>query len=74
VSPRPDPDIVPVGHDEQLADELSEVVGRAVDIFRDQLARQVEDAIESLEDRIDRAVAYQSQGEQTVRNRSDELV
>ena len=74
VSPRPDPDIVPVGHDEQLADELSEVVGRAVDIFRDQLARQVEDAIESLEDRIDRAVACQSQGEQTVRNRSDELV
>jgi hypothetical protein len=74
VSPRPDLHIVPVGHDEQLADQLSEVAGRAVDIFRDQLARQVEDAIESLENRIDRAVQCQAQGEQTVRNRSDELL
>jgi hypothetical protein len=74
VSPHPDLHIVPVGHDEQLADQLSEVAGRAVDIFRDQLARQVEDAIESLENRIDRAVQCQTEGEQTVRNRSDELV
>jgi hypothetical protein len=74
LSPRPDLHVVPVGHDEQLADQLSEVDGRAVDIFRDQLSRQVEDAIESLEDRIDRAVQCQAQGEQTVRNRSDELV
>jgi len=73
VSPRPDLDIVPVGHDEWLADQLSELAGRAVDIFRDRLAGQVEDAIESLEDRIDRAVQCQAQGEQAVRDRADEL-
>lgn len=74
VSPRPDLDTVLVDHDEQLADELSEVVGRAVDIFRDQLAHQVGDAIESLEDRIDRVVRCQAEGEQTVRSRCDELM
>ena len=73
VPPRPDLHNVAGGEAAELLAELSLVAGRSLDVFRDRLTGQVEEAIETLEDRIDRAVHCHTLGSHAVRERTDEL-
>jgi hypothetical protein len=57
----------------ELVDELSRSVGRSVDPFRERLTDQVEEAIETLRARIDRAARCHEPGERAVRDGADEL-
>jgi hypothetical protein len=56
-----------------LPDELRVAVSRLVDQFRDRLADQVEEAIETLRARVDRMVRCRALGERAVSSRAGEL-
>ena len=58
----------------RLPDELRVVVARLIDRFRERLAEQVEEAIETLRARVERTVRCRALGEQAVSSRADELV
>jgi hypothetical protein len=55
------------------SDEVSRAVGRSIDLFRDRLARQVEEAIETLRIRLDCAAQWRVLGDQAARQHADEL-
>ena len=69
VPPRPDLQDDPTW----LPDELRVAVSRLVDQFRDRLADQVEEAVETLRGRVDRTVRCRALGERAVSGRAGEL-
>jgi len=69
VPPRPDLQDDPAW----LPDELRVAVSRLVDQFRDRLADQVEEAVETLRGRVDRTVRCRALGERAVSGRAGEL-
>lgn len=56
-----------------LSDELRAAIARLIDQFRDRLADQVEEAIETLRARVERAVRCRELGDRAVIVRADEL-
>ena len=73
VPPHLDLGDVTVDDEARPPDELSRVAGRSIEPFRDRLARQVDNAIETLEARIERAGRFQAQGEPAIRRRAEQL-
>jgi len=73
VPPRPALDHIAVEDAARLADELSTAVRRSVDLFRDRLAGQVEEAIDTLGTRVEQARQCHALGEEAARERADQL-
>ena len=73
VPPRLDLDSISAADVAWGDDELSRAVGRSIDLFRDRLSGQVEDAIETLRTRIDSATQCHALGGHARRERADDL-
>ena len=74
VPPRPDLGHISVADAARLSDELSTVVSGSIARFRGRLSDQVEEAIETLRARIERALQCRALGEQAARDRAEVLV
>jgi hypothetical protein len=73
VPPRPDLGEILVEDVAQRDEEISAAIGRSIDVFRDRLAGQVEEAIETLRARIDSAVQCHRLGDDATRQRVEDL-
>jgi len=73
VPPRPDLDHISHGDAVQRAQQVSVEVGRSMVLFQDRLAGQVEEAIDTLLTRIDRAVQCHRRGDQATEERTRDL-
>ena len=72
VPPRPEIEHISAGDAAWL--ELSSTVLRSVELFRNRIAEQVEEATRTVQARVDDALHYRELGEQAARDRADELL
>ena len=73
IPPRPDLARISAGDAEHLADEASAEVMRSIDLFRDRLAGQIDEAIGTLRSRIDNAAQCRALGDQAACQRVQDL-
>jgi hypothetical protein len=71
--PRPDLEDIAVSDVAHFSFELSRTVRRCVELYRDRLVDQVDEAIAALQSRIDGAIEYHRLGERHVCERTKEL-
>ena len=73
IPPRPDLARLSAGDAEHLGDEASAEVMRSIDLFRDRLAGQIDEAIGTLRSRIDNAAQCHALGDRAVCQRAQDL-